>query len=88
MCPLCITTAALSVAGATSFVGVIAAVARKWCGNMFNPPSVEDLRVRFDVTADARRYNYLTTNETGLQLPLDGVRRGSYFRVSPPAATR
>ena len=36
MCPLCITTAALSVAGATSFVGVIAAVARKWCGNMFN----------------------------------------------------
>jgi len=30
MCPFCITTAALSVAGAASFVGVIAAVARKW----------------------------------------------------------
>jgi hypothetical protein len=46
------------------------------------------LRVRFDVTVDARRYNYLTTNETRLQLPLDGVRRRSYFRVSLPAATR
>ena len=30
MCPLCITTAALSVAGAASFAGVIAAAARKW----------------------------------------------------------
>jgi hypothetical protein len=30
MCPLCITTAALSVTGATSFAGVIAAVASKW----------------------------------------------------------
>jgi len=30
MCPLCITTAALSAAGATSGAGVVAVLARKW----------------------------------------------------------
>lgn len=30
MCPLCITTAALSVAGATSGAGLVAVVAHKW----------------------------------------------------------